>query len=139
MESTKKIANLARDDSGSRGEAHRVIRHLADYVLVVWRAALRPRQIPAFSFRIVSPSATAPALRGDMYEIHGKKDERERGPVGRPTPMMANSLLYKLVSFHCKVSEELRQAGLHVQVPAKFASTMVVNVSQKSRQWLADE
>ena len=51
--------------------------------------------------------------------------------------MMANSLLYKLVSFQGKVSEE-RFREVYTSKFRKVRIYEVVNVSQKSRQWLAD-
>ena len=70
----------------------------------------------------------------DMYEIQSKFGVDQ---YGRPTPMMANSLLYKLVSFQGKVSEE-RFREVYTSKFRKVRIYEVVNVSQKSRQWLAD-
>ncbi len=127
------IANLARALTAPEEKAHRVIRHLADYVLVWSGGGADDLAKSPHLFRI-GKSIGHDTGTVDMYEIQSKFGVDQ---YGRPTPMMANSLLYKLVSFQGKVSEE-RFREVYTSKFRKVRIYEVVNVSQKSRQWLAD-
>ena len=127
------IANLARALTAPEEKAHRVIRHLADYVLVWAGGGADDLAKSPHLFRI-GKSIGHDTGTVDMYEIQSKFGVDQ---YGRPTPMMANSLLYKLVSFQGKVSEE-RFREVYTSKFRKVRIYEVVNVSQKSRQWLAD-
>ena len=77
-------------------------------------------------------SATTPApwtcTRSSMFGVD---------QYGRPTPLMAQSLLYKLVSFHGSVSNQ-RFEEVYTSRYRKVRIYKVVNVSDKSKRWAAD-
>ena len=127
------IANLARSLTAPEEKAHRVIRHLADYVLVWAGGGADDLAKSPHLFRI-GKSIGHTTGTVDMYEIQSKFGVDQ---YGRPTPMMANSLLYKLVSFQGKVSEE-RFREVYTSKFRKVRIYEVVNVSMKSRNWLKD-
>ena len=69
-----------------------------------------------------------------MHEIQSKFGIDQ---YGRPTPLMAQSLLFKLVSFQGGVSKE-RFEEVYTSKYRKVRIYKVVNVSEKSKRWLAD-
>ena len=127
------IANLARSLTATEERGHRVIRHLADYVLVWTGGGADDMAKSPHLFRI-GKSIGHDGGTVDMYEIQSKFGVDR---YGRPTPMMAQSLLYKLVSFEGKVSEE-RFQEVYTSKYRKVRIYKVVNVSEKSKRWLAD-
>ena len=96
------IANLARALTAPEEKAHRVIRHLADYVLVWAGGGADDLAKSPHLFRI-GKSIGHDTGTVDMYEIQSKFGIDQ---YGRPTPLMAQSLLFKLVSFQGGVSKE---------------------------------
>ena len=96
------IANLARTLTAPEDEAYDVIRHLADYVLVWTGGGSDDMAKSPHLFRI-GASIGQKGGTVDMMEIQRKFGVDRQG---RPSPMMANSLLFKLVSFQGGVSED---------------------------------
>ena len=127
------IANLARTMTATEEKAHRVIRHLADYVLVWSGGGADDMAKSPHLFRI-GKSIGHDTGTVDMREIHSKFGVDQ---YGRPTPLMAQSLLYKLVSFQGSVSTE-RFEEVYTSRYRKVRIYKVVNVSEKSKRWAAD-
>jgi|TARA_B110000240_G_scaffold1087_1_gene1206 hypothetical protein len=127
------IANLARTMTATEEKAHRVIRHLADYVLVWSGGGADDMAKSPHLFRI-GKSIGHDTGTVDMHEIQSKFGVDQ---YGRPTPLMAQSLLYKLVSFQGAVAKE-RFEEVYTSKYRKVRIYKVVNVSDKSKQWAAD-
>jgi dolichyl-diphosphooligosaccharide--protein glycosyltransferase len=127
------IANLARTMTATEEKAHRVIRHLADYVLVWSGGGADDMAKSPHLFRI-GKSIGHDTGTVDMHEIQSKFGVDQ---YGRPTPLMAQSLLYKLVSFQGSVSAE-RFEEVYTSRYRKVRIYKVVNVSEKSKRWAAD-
>mmetsp|Transcript_6346 Transcript_6346/g.15806 ORF Transcript_6346/g.15806 Transcript_6346/m.15806 type:complete len:849 (-) Transcript_6346:127-2673(-) len=127
------IANLARSLTATEEKGHRVIRHLADYVLVWSGGGADDMAKSPHLFRI-GKSIGYSTGTVDMYDIQSKFGVDQ---YGRPTPLMAQSLLYKLVSFQGKVSEA-RFKEVYTSKYRKVRIYKVVNVSETSKKWLAD-
>ena len=118
------IANLARALTATEEKAHRVIRHLADYVLV-WSGGGADDMAKS---RTCSRREVHRTRHGtvDMHEIQSKFGIDQ---YGRPTPLMAQSLLFKLVSFQGGVSKE-RFEEVYTSKYRKVRIYKVVNVSE---------
>ena len=127
------IANLARTMTATEEKAHRVIRHLADYVLVWSGGGADDMAKSPHLFRI-GKSIGHDTGTVDMHEIQSKFGVDQ---YGRPTPLMAQSLLYKLVSFQGSVSDQ-RFEEVYTSRYRKVRIYKVVNVSDKSKRWAAD-
>jgi dolichyl-diphosphooligosaccharide--protein glycosyltransferase len=127
------IANLARTLTAPEDEAYDVIRHLADYVLVWTGGGSDDMAKSPHLFRI-GASIGQKGGTVDMMDIHRKFGVDRQG---RPTPMMANSLLYKLVSFEGGVSEDHFEEVFTTKF-RKVRVYKVVDVDIESRNWLAD-
>ena len=127
------IANLARTMTATEEKAHRVIRHLADYVLVWSGGGADDMAKSPHLFRI-GKSIGHDTGTVDMHEIQSKFGVDQ---YGRPTPLMAQSLLYKLVSFQGSVAKE-RFEEVYTSKYRKVRIYKVVNVSEKSKLWAAD-
>ena len=127
------IANLARTMTATEEKAHRVIRHLADYVLVWSGGGADDMAKSPHLFRI-GKSIGHDTGTVDMHEIQSKFGVDQ---YGRPTPLMAQSLLYKLVSFQGSVSNQ-RFEEVYTSRYRKVRIYKVVNVSDKSKRWAAD-
>jgi dolichyl-diphosphooligosaccharide---protein glycosyltransferase len=127
------IANLARTLTAPEDEAHDVIRHLADYVLVWTGGGSDDMAKSPHLFRI-GASIGQKGGTVDMDSIHRKFGVDRQG---RPSPMMANSLLFKLVSFQGSVSEEHFEEVFTTKY-RKVRIYKVIDVDMKSRAWAAD-
>jgi dolichyl-diphosphooligosaccharide--protein glycosyltransferase len=127
------IANLARTLTAPEDEAYDVIRHLADYVLVWTGGGSDDMAKSPHLFRI-GASIGQKGGTVDMMDIHRKFGVDRQG---RPTPMMANSLLFKLVSFQGGVSEDHFEEVFTTKY-RKVRIYKVVDVDMESRKWLSD-
>lgn len=127
------IANLARTLTAPEDEAYDVIRHLADYVLVWTGGGSDDMAKSPHLFRI-GASIGQKGGTVDMMDIHRKFGVDRQG---RPTPMMANSLLFKLVSFQGGVSEDHFEEVFTTKF-RKVRIYKVVDVDMESRNWLSD-
>lgn len=128
------IATLGRILSGSEETAHRIARHLADYVLV-WSGgggddlAKSPHmaRIGNSVYHDICPGDPTCSQFGFMYG-------------GRPTPMMEKCLLYKMVKHG---SNGVRVDGTKFQhvFSSKYDKVRIFKikkVSKKSKDWVAD-
>jgi dolichyl-diphosphooligosaccharide--protein glycosyltransferase len=86
------IALLARCLTGEEKEAHQLVRHLADYVLV-WAGGGGDDLAKSPHLARIGNSVYDDICPGDPTCAHYGRDRN-----GKPTPFMAGSLLYKLHS-----------------------------------------
>jgi len=129
------IATLGRALTSPVKEAHRVIRHLADYVLV-WAGgggddlAKSPHlaRIANSVFEDVCPGD--PTCRGFGFDHEGN-----------PTPMMAASLLYQLHGSGQKPGVQVDGNRFKHAFTSKYGKVRifkVMSVSQESKDWVVD-
>lgn len=132
------IATLGRTLTSPEKKAHNVIRHWADYVLV-------------FAGGMGDDLAKSPHLArigNSVFPDHCGDDDPKchkfgfnNDPDRTPTPMMANSLLYKAVSHNLKPGVRLNGKlfkEVHTTKNGLLRIFEVLNVSQESKQWVAD-
>jgi dolichyl-diphosphooligosaccharide--protein glycosyltransferase len=129
------IATLGRILSGTEKRSHRIARHIADYVLV-WAGgggddlAKSPHmaRIGNSVYRDICPGDPTCSSFG-FYQ------------GGVPTPMMANSLLYKLTQYSYKQEITLDPNRYQHVFTSKFGKCRVFkikSVSKKSKDWVAN-
>jgi len=132
------IATLGRLLSGAQKSSHSVIRHLADYVLIMTGAVNDDLGISTHFARI--GNSVFPDHCGDddpncnKFTIHG-------GDRNQPSPMMRKSLVYNLY-MHGSGGEGKAHPGLFELVWKSSNDQMrffkVLNVSEESKQWVAN-
>eukprot|EP00401_Gymnodinium_catenatum_P024878 CAMPEP_0117469342 /NCGR_PEP_ID=MMETSP0784-20121206/6639_1 /TAXON_ID=39447 /ORGANISM="" /LENGTH=885 /DNA_ID=CAMNT_0005263373 /DNA_START=120 /DNA_END=2777 /DNA_ORIENTATION=- len=132
------IATLGRLLSGSQKHSHSVIRHLADYVLIMTGAVNDDLGISSHFARI--GNSVFPDHCGDddpyctKYSFYG-------GDKNQPTPMMKKSLVYNLYK-HGKGPGAKADPKLFELVWTSSNDQMrifkVLNVSEESKQWVAN-
>eukprot|EP00931_Biecheleriopsis_adriatica_P098076 TRINITY_DN7198_c0_g1_i1.p1 TRINITY_DN7198_c0_g1~~TRINITY_DN7198_c0_g1_i1.p1 ORF type:complete len:878 (-),score=168.06 TRINITY_DN7198_c0_g1_i1:83-2716(-) len=132
------IATLGRLLSGSQKSSHGVIRHLADYVLIMTGAVNDDLGISTHFARI--GNSVFPDHCGDAdpycqkYAFHG-------GDRNQPSKMMAKSLVYNLYQ-HGKSSTAKADPRLFELVYTSPNDQLrifkVLNVSQESKDWVAN-
>ena len=128
------IANLARMLTSDEAKAHKVIRHLADYVLVWAGGGGDDMAKSPHLFRIGASIGSGRATAVEMEKITSTFGVDRSG---RPTPKMASSLLFKLVSPQGSVSpEHFRE--VYTSKYRKVRIYEVVNVDEGSKAWVAD-
>eukprot|EP01062_Namystynia_karyoxenos_P025989 TRINITY_DN2033_c0_g1_i2.p1 TRINITY_DN2033_c0_g1~~TRINITY_DN2033_c0_g1_i2.p1 ORF type:complete len:868 (+),score=240.83 TRINITY_DN2033_c0_g1_i2:81-2684(+) len=129
------IATLGRCLTSPEARAYRMVRHLADYVLV-WAGGHKDDLAKSPHMARIGNSVYSDICPGDpKCTRYGFMQD------GEPTPMMAASLLYKLHSHDAKPKVRANPKMFkHV-----FTSTHglvrifeVQNVSTKSKAWVAD-
>ena len=128
------IANLARMLTSDEEKAHKVIRHLADYVLV-WAGGGGDDMAKSPHLFRIGASDRQRSLQGCRHEqdhVHGGVDQH-----GRPTPKMAASLLFKLVSTQGQVSPE-RFKEVFTSKYSQGAHLQSRRVDEDSKAWVAD-
>jgi len=125
------IANLARSLTATPKRAHEVIRHLADYVLVWTGGGSDDMAKSPHIFRI---GASIGSNVADMNAVTSKFGIDRHG---NPTPQMAESLLFNLVSFQGRVDESLFKE-VYTSKYRKVRVYEVQRVSLKSKRWAAD-
>ena len=128
------IATLGRILTSGEEEAHGYARHLADYVLV-WAGGGGDDLAKSPHLARIGNSVFPGHCGSDpTCSSFGFYQDRT------PTPMMANSLLYKLVSFGrqgVSVNESLFQ-HVYTSKYGKVRIFKVKAVSKKSKDWVAD-
>jgi len=132
------IATLGRLLSGSQKSSHSVIRHVADYVLIMTGAVNDDLSISPHFARI--GNSVFPDHCGDddpycnKFTFHG-------GDRYQPSPMMKKSLVYNLY-MHGKGTSAAAHPKLFELVWKSTGDQVrlfkVVNISQESRAWVAD-
>merc|ERR1712048_149967 len=129
------IATLGRILTSPQKKAHNAIRHLADYVLV-WAGGRGDD---------LAKSPHLARIGNSVFPEHCGDDDpkcNKFGFVGQePTPMMANSLLYKAVMHNQKPGVKLNKnlfQEVHTTTRGLMRVYKVMNVSQESKDWIAD-
>ena len=128
------IANLARMLTSEEEKAHKVIRHLADYVLVWAGGGGDDMAKSPHLFRIGASIGSGRATAVEMEKITSTFGVDR---YGQPTPKMAASLLFKLVSPQGRVSPE-RFQEVYTSKYRKVRIYKVVDVDEESKAWIAD-
>ena len=128
------IANLARMLTSDEEKAYKVIRHLADYVLVWAGGGGDDMAKSPHLFRIGASIGSGRSKAVDMNKITSTFGVDQ---YGRPTPKMASSLLFKLVSPQGQVSPE-RFKEVFTSRYGKVRIYKVVNVDEDSKAWVAN-
>lgn len=132
------IATLGRLLSGSQKSSHSVIRHLADYVLIMTGAVNDDLAISTHFARI--GNSVFPDHCGDS-DPYCQKFTFHGGDQYQPSPMMKKSLVYNLY-MHGKGSSASADPKLFEMV-FKSSNDQVrifktLNVSKESKDWVAD-
>jgi len=132
------IATLGRLLSGSQKSSHSIIRHLADYVLIMTGGVNDDLGISTHFARI--GNSVFPDHCGDddpycqKYTFHG-------GDRHQPSPMMKKSLVYNLY-MHGKQTKAGADPKLFEMVWKSPRDELrffkVLNVSQESKDWVAN-
>jgi len=129
------IATLGRCLISPEKKAHKMIRHLADYVLV-WTGGGGDDLAKSTHIARIANSVYSD-MCGDKDILCHRFGFTEHGP----TPMMANSLIYKLHSHALEDGVKVNPKYFKHVFSSKFGKVRiykVVNVSQKSKEWVAD-
>mmetsp|Transcript_65338 Transcript_65338/g.156195 ORF Transcript_65338/g.156195 Transcript_65338/m.156195 type:complete len:896 (-) Transcript_65338:38-2725(-) len=129
------IATLGRMLTSPEKKAWNAIRHLADYVMV-WAGG---------GGDDLGKSPHLARIGNSVFPDHCGDDDPKCNKFGfysdqSPTPMMAKSLLYRLVkhgSDNVRVNESLFK-HVHTTRNGKLRVFQVVNISQESKDWIAD-
>merc|ERR1719375_702403 len=130
------IATLGRALTNHEKKAWNIIRHLADYVLV-WAGGQGDD---------LAKSPHLARIGNSVFPDHCGDDDPKCNKFGFyqggvPTPMMAKSLLYRLVMHNLKqgvkVSEK-RFQEVHTTKHGLMRVFKVMNVSEESKAWIAD-
>lgn len=129
------IATLGRCLISSEKKAHKMIRHLADYMLV-WTGGGGDDLAKSTHIARIANSVYKD-MCGDNDILCRRFGFTEHGP----TQMMAQSLIYKLHSHALKDGVKVNPKYFKHVFSSKFGKVRiykVVNVSQKSKDWVAD-
>merc|ERR1711871_10235 len=130
------IATLGRCLTSPVKQAHRIIRHIADYVLI-WTGGGGDDLAKSPHMARIGNSVYHDICPGDpTCSKYGFQDQK-----GTPTPMMAKSLLYKLHG-HGQVPgvkvDKNRFKEVFTSTYNKVRIFKVMHVSQESKDWIAD-
>eukprot|EP00928_Gymnodinium_smaydae_P017058 TRINITY_DN1649_c0_g3_i1.p1 TRINITY_DN1649_c0_g3~~TRINITY_DN1649_c0_g3_i1.p1 ORF type:complete len:900 (-),score=113.24 TRINITY_DN1649_c0_g3_i1:201-2597(-) len=132
------IATLGRLLSGSQKSSHSVIRHLADYVLIMTGGVNDDLAISTHFARI--GNSVFPDHCGDE-DPYCQKFTFYGGDTYQPSPMMKKSLVYNLY-MHGKGTKSGADPRLFELVYKSPRDEMrffkVLNVSQESKDWVAN-
>lgn len=129
------IATLGRCLSSPEKRAHKIIRHLADYVLI-WTGgggddlAKSPHMARIGNSVFYDICPDDPTCRQFGFEADGT-----------PTPMMEKSLLYKLHSHNQKPGVQANSSlfkEVYISKYGKVKIFRVLRVSKKSKEWIAN-
>lgn len=128
------IATLGRILSANEKRAHRIARHLADYVLV-WAGGggddlAKSPHMARIGNSVFHDICDEPTCSEFGFE-HG----------GKPTPMMAKSLLYKMTQYGYRQGVQLDSNRFSHAFSSKYGKCRIFKVekvSQESKRWVAD-
>eukprot|EP00520_Triparma_pacifica_P006366 CAMPEP_0118656832 /NCGR_PEP_ID=MMETSP0785-20121206/13691_1 /TAXON_ID=91992 /ORGANISM="Bolidomonas pacifica, Strain CCMP 1866" /LENGTH=786 /DNA_ID=CAMNT_0006549701 /DNA_START=629 /DNA_END=2989 /DNA_ORIENTATION=- len=130
------IALLGRTLTSPEKEAHRVARHLADYVLI-WAGGGGDDLAKSPHLARIANSVYRDVCPGDpTCRQFGFVDK-----YGTPTPMMEASLLYKLHGHNHKQGVKVDPNRFREVFTSKYGKVRifkVLGVSQESKEWVAD-
>jgi dolichyl-diphosphooligosaccharide--protein glycosyltransferase len=130
------IATLGRMLTSPVQEAHRQIRHLADYVLV-WAGGGGDDMAKSPHLARIANSVFDGHCGGDpTCQLFGFRQHD-----GSPTPMMEKSLLYQLVQHQIRPGVTVDENRFKHVFSSKYGKVRiykVMSVSQESKAWVAD-
>jgi len=130
------IATIGKMFASPEAEAHELIRHVADFVLV-WTGGGGDDLAKSPHMARIGNSVYPGLCPNDpTCRMFGFVDRQ-----GTPTPMMGKSLLYKLVSAGQKQGVSLNSTLWREVYTSRYNKVRifkVLKVSKKSRKWLAD-
>jgi dolichyl-diphosphooligosaccharide--protein glycosyltransferase len=129
------IATLGRCLTAPVKEAHRNIRHLADYVLV-WAGGGGDDLAKSPHLARIANSVFDDVCPGDPTCRYFGFDHQ-----GSPTPMMEASLLYNLHSHNMRAGVNVDSNRFKHVFTSKYGKVRifkVMSVSQESKDWVAD-
>jgi dolichyl-diphosphooligosaccharide--protein glycosyltransferase len=129
------IATLGRCLTSPVKEAHRVIRHLADYVLV-WAGGGGDDLAKSPHLARIANSVFDDVCPGDPPCQYFGFDQQ-----GNPTPMMEKSLLYQLHSHQMRPGVSVDSNRFKHVFSSKYGKVRifkVMSVSQESKDWVKD-
>ena len=128
------IATLGRCLASPEKEAHRMVRHLADYVLI-WTGGGGDDLAKSPHMARIGNSVYSDICPGDPTCSQFSFDHQ-----GNPKPMMNASMLYKMHS-HGKPGVKVDPNRFRFVFQSKYNKVRifkVLKVSRKSKQWIAD-
>jgi len=127
------IATLGKALTSPIKDAHRIIRHLADYVLV-WAGG---------GGDDLAKSPHLARIANSVFEGHCPGDPTCQlfgfGRDGNPTPMMADSLLFQLVSHNLRPGVSVDASRFKHVFNSKYGKVRiykVMSISQESKEWV---
>jgi len=130
------IATLGRIMTSKEAKSHKAMRHLADYVLV-WAGGHGDDMGKSPHLARIGNSVF-PDHCGDDDPLCQKFSFYQDGS---PTPMMAESFLYKAVNHNMKDGVKLNKKywkEVHTTKYGLLRVFKVLNISQESKDWVAD-
>jgi len=130
------IATLGRTLTSPEKKAWNAIRHMADYLLV-WAGG---------GGDDLAKSPHLARIGNSVFPDHCGDDDPKCNKFGfysdrSPTPMMAKSLLYKAVMHNLQPGVSLNSKyfqEVHTTKRGKMRIFKVMNISQESKDWIAD-
>jgi len=130
------IATLGRMLTSTEKRGWNAIRHLADYVLV-WAGG---------GGDDLAKSPHLARIGNSVFPDHCGDDDPKCNKFGfhadqSPTPMMAKSILYKLVAHEVKPGVKVNQdlfKEVHTTKHGLMRVYKVMNISEESKEWVAD-
>lgn len=128
------IALLGRTLTGPEKEAHRIARHLADYVLV-WAGGGGDDIAKSPHLRRIANSVYRGLCSEPLCSDFGFYQDRT------PTPDMADSMLYKLVGNGIRPDAEVDRNRFKEVYRSKYGKVRIykiMSVSKESKDWVAD-
>ena len=130
------IATIGKMMASPEEDAHELVRHVADFVLV-WTGGGGDDLAKSPHMARIGNSVYPGLCPGDpTCRMFGFIDRQ-----GTPTPMMAKSLLYKLVTHNQRPGVQLNSTLFREVYTSRYNKVRiykVLKVSKKSRKWLAD-
>lgn len=130
------IATLARCLVSSEKEGHRIIRHLADYVLIWTGGGGDDLAKSPHMARIGNSVYDDICPRDPLCRHFGFTDQQRT-----PTPMMASSVLYRMHSHNQVPGVKVDSNRFREVFTSKYNKVRifeVLKVSQKSKRWVAN-
>mmetsp|Transcript_58297 Transcript_58297/g.118573 ORF Transcript_58297/g.118573 Transcript_58297/m.118573 type:complete len:444 (+) Transcript_58297:1-1332(+) len=130
------IATLGRIMTSTEPKSHKAMRHLADYVLV-WAGGHGDDMGKSPHLARIGNSVFPDHCGDDDPLCHKFSFYQD----GTPTPMMANSFLYKAVNHRVREGVQLNSKywkEVHTTKYGLLRVFKVLNISIESKKWIAD-
>ena len=130
------IALIGKMLTSTEDKAHRLIRHLADYILVWANGGGDDLEKSPHLARIATSNFPKHCGKDPTCENFGFYED-----MSQPTPMMAKSLLYKLTSNEVHPGVSLNRSLWEEVYSSKYGKVRIYKVKgvdRESKRWLAD-